>query len=65
MAKKADKHKKDKCPFCGNKDQEKLVVQQHVLNERKYVSCCACGANGPDLLTTESGAIGCWNGREE
>jgi Lar family restriction alleviation protein len=47
------------CPFCGCRDQEKLVVTQWDAGSW-YVNCDACDGNGQHAPTKED-AIDNWN----
>jgi Lar family restriction alleviation protein len=53
----------EQCPFCGNTDQKKLVidVRYRVFSSEFYfVTCLSCGAQGPHACTHEE-AVDRWN----
>jgi hypothetical protein len=52
-----------RCRFCGNTDQEKLVIDiryRVFAAEFYFISCLSCGTQGPHADTSER-AVELWN----
>jgi Lar family restriction alleviation protein len=58
----------DKCPFCGNTDQDEFAIHKEwrqlptIPAFWNYNVICSCGAMGPDADTKEEAEV-LWNKR--
>ena len=50
------------CPFCGNYERIKLVIDEYPYCRKYSILCGTCGARSQDANEPEK-AIGSWNRR--